>query len=199
MFVMIFASALWFFADGYWVWPAEAQRHAVFKEMAQSLIADGKAKDEKDIAVLRAWERLAKERDWKEKVPKERTYSDIAWQRRIGWGLTTIATVFATWVALQHRKSVRAEGDWVRGAEGQRVNLNWIVEVDRRKWAKLGIAYAIYESGGRAGAPRKRLTLDDHKFVGAEAIILEAERRIAVRKGGDAGGGIETTNAPTTG
>ena len=49
--------------------------------------------------------------------------------------------------------------------------------MDRQKWASKGIAYAIYEEGGK----RKRLTLDDHKFLGCEGIILEAEKRIAAR------------------
>jgi hypothetical protein len=67
----------------------------------------------------------------------------------------------------------------VTGASGERVPLDSIVEMDRRKWQSKGIAYAIYEEGGK----RKRLTLDDHKFLGCEAIILEAEKRIAARAG----------------
>ena len=60
--------------------------------------------------------------------------------------------------------------------------LDSIVDMDRRKWADKGIAYAIYEENGK----RKRLTLDDHKFIGCEAIILEAEKRIAARAGATA-------------
>ena len=48
---------------------------------------------------------------------------------------------------------------------------------DRRLWASKGIAHAIYEADGK----RRRLVLDDHKFLGCEAIILEAEKRIAAR------------------
>jgi hypothetical protein len=96
---------------------------------------------------------------------------------------------------------VRAEGDWVTGASGERVHLDSIVEMDRHKWADKGIAYAIYEEGGKRrrltlslrigfgyslfiyeeGGKRRRLTLDDHKFLGCEAIILEAEKRMAAR------------------
>ncbi|MET0261452.1 MAG: hypothetical protein ABW223_01045, partial [Rariglobus sp.] len=54
-----------------------------------------------------------------------------------------------------------------------------IVEMDRHKWTNKGIAYAIYEVNGK----RRRLCLDDHKFIGCEEIILEAERRIAARAG----------------
>ncbi len=59
------------------------------------------------------------------------------------------------------------------------VHLDTIVDMDLRKWASKGIAYAIYEKDGK----RRRLCLDDHKFVGCEAIILEAERRIAASNG----------------
>jgi hypothetical protein len=55
--------------------------------------------------------------------------------------------------------------------------LDSIVEIDRKKWEKKGIAYAIYDEAGK----QKRLTLDAHKFEGCEAIILEAERRIKAR------------------
>jgi hypothetical protein len=72
---------------------------------------------------------------------------------------------------------VRAEGDLITGASGEQVHLDSIIDMDRRKWASKGIAYAIYEEGGK----QKRLTLDDHKFLGCEAIILEAEKRIAAR------------------
>ncbi|MGY8719212.1 MAG: hypothetical protein ACKVI3_15690, partial [Verrucomicrobiia bacterium] len=44
-------------------------------------------------------------------------------------------------------------------------------------WAQKGIAYAVYEKNGK----KRRLCLDDHKFIGAEAIILEAEKRIKAR------------------
>ena len=78
-----------------------------------------------------------------------------------------------------HTRKVTAEGEVIIGASGERVELDWITKMDRRKWEKKGIAYAIYEEGGKL----KRLCLDDHKFAGCEAIILEAEKRIKARSG----------------
>jgi hypothetical protein len=177
LFLMLFVSAVWFLIDGYLRWPAEAKRHEVFAPMADELIAAGRAKDAKDPAVMRAWERLARERDWPKTAPKPRSAGDLAGQRWTGWVFFVSAVGFAGWVAWNHTRSVRAEGDWVTGASGERVHLDTIVEMDRRKWADKGIAYAIYEEG----AKRRRLTLDDHKFLGCEAIILEAEKRMAAR------------------
>ena len=78
---------------------------------------------------------------------------------------------------LQHRKSVRADGEIITGAGGEKVEFDRIVDTDRRKWETKGIAYAIYEKDGK----KRRLCLDDHKFIGAEEILLEAERRIKAR------------------
>lgn len=179
MFLMIFGSGLWFLSDGYLMWPKETARYEVYKPMAEQMIADGKAKDLKDPAVKREWERYAEKNDLPTKVPKERTPGDLAGQRITGWIMLAGAAIFGAWVAWNHKRSVRAEGDIVTGASGEQVHLDTIVDMDRRKWASKGIAYAIYEVNGK----RKRLTLDDHKFLGCEAIIVEAEKRIAARAG----------------
>lgn len=187
MFAMIFGSALWFLTDGYLMWPAEAKRHEVYKALAEEAIEGGRAKDMKDPALTRMWERHAEENDLPMKVPKERTAGDLAGQRWTGWIMFAGAGIFAAWVAWNHTRSVRAEGDIVTGVSGERVHLDSIIEMDRRKWASKGIAYAIYEENGK----RKRLLLDDHKFLGCEAIILEAERRMAARAGEGGGAGSD--------
>lgn len=181
MFIMLFGSGLWFLYDGYVAWPAEAGRHEILRGMAERMIEAGEVKDSKELlkdpALVRAWERYARENDLPPKVPKARSDGDLAGQRISAFVLLVASAIFAAWVAWNHRLSVRAEGDIVIGACGRRVHLDHIVEMDRSKWASKGIAYAIYEEDGR----RRRLTLDDHKFLGCEAIILEAERRMAAR------------------
>jgi len=177
MFLMIFGSALWFLSDGYLMWPKEAKRYQTFSRIADELIADGRAKEKKDEAVTKAWEAYAKENDLPAKVPKDRTAGDLKEQRVIGFVMLAGAMVYAAWVAWNHRRSVRADGDIVTGPSGEKVHFDSIVDMDRRKWASKGIAYAIYEKNGK----QCRLTLDDHKFLGCEAIILEAERRMKER------------------
>lgn len=177
MFCMIFGSAIWFLSDGYIMWPAEAKRHEVFAKMADEMIAAGKAKESKDIAVVRAWGKYAEENDLPVKVPKPRSAGDLAGQRGIGGVMMAGALIYAAWIAWNHTRSVRADGDLITGASGEQVHLDSIIEIDRKKWDNKGIAYAIYEKDGK----RKRLTLDDHKFLGCEAIILEADKRIAAR------------------
>jgi len=177
MFFMIFGIAGWFLTDGYIFWPAEAERHAEFARIAEELIEAGKAEDQESSSVQMAWQRYAGEAGYRTDIPSERTPGDIREQLVIGWTMMAGALGFAAWIAWNHRLSIRAEGNTVIGASGQRVDLDTIVAIDRKKWKNKGIAYAIYEVDGK----QRRLTLDDHKFAGTEPIILEAERRIRER------------------
>lgn len=178
LFLMIFAIAAWFLSDGYLSWPKEAERYEAYSVIRDELIESGDAEDEDSPEVKLAWQRYADEAGYSRIPPKERTEGAIQEQRVIGGTMMAFALLFGAWILWNHRLSVRAEGETIIGASGQRVDLDSIIATDRKKWKKKGIAYAIYEENGK----RKRLTLDDHKFAGCEAILLEAERRIRVRK-----------------
>lgn len=177
MFFMIFGIAAWFLSDGYYFWPNEDKRFDEYTEIHDGLVEAGKAEDAESSSVQIAWQRHAREQGYKSKVPKERTDSAIGEQRVIGWVMMGGSLVFLAWIGWNHTRSVRAEGEIVIGASGERVELDSIVATDRKKWKNKGIAYAIYEVAGK----QKRLCLDDHKFAGCEAILLEAEKRIKAR------------------
>ena len=177
MFFMIFGIAAWFLSDGYYFWPNEDKRFDEYTEILGGLVEAGKAEDAESSSVQIAWQRHAREQGYKSKVPKERTDSAIGEQRVIGWVMMGGSLVFLAWIGWNHTRSVRAEGEIVIGASGERVELYSIVATDRKKWKNKGIAYAIYEVAGK----QKRLCLDDHKFAGCEAILLEAEKRIKAR------------------
>lgn len=177
---MISGIGLWFLSDGYIFWPGEAERHAKYIEIKDALIAEDKAVDEESTSVRLAWERHANEVGYKKDIPKERTAAGIREQRIIGWVMILGSTFFAAWIAWNHSRKVTAQGELITGASGEQVELNSIVKIDRKKWETKGIAYAIYEDS--EDGKQRRLCLDDHKFAGCEAIILEAERRIKERK-----------------
>jgi hypothetical protein len=184
---MVSCIAGWFLWDGYAVWPNEAERHAEFVEIEAAMVASGKIEAVEHKAhgaevneYLRiAWERHAREAGYKRDIPKERTDASISEQRKIGWVMMTGSALFGLWVLWNHKLRVRAEGEIVIGVSGQRVELDSIVKIDRKKWDSKGIAYLIYEIEGK----ERRLCLDEHKFKGCEVIILEAERRIKARQG----------------
>ena len=174
---MIWGSALWFAYDGYVAWPAEEERYQKLVELTADLVEEGEKITDKNPEVKRTWEAFAAENDLKSKVPKHRSQGDLSGQRGIAGFGTLIGLIFSVWVWLQHRKSVRADGEIITGAGGEKVEFDRIVDTDRRKWETKGIAYAIYEKDGK----KRRLCLDDHKFIGAEEILFEAERRIKAR------------------
>ena len=182
MLFMVSGIAAWFLYDGYITWPAEDQRFDEYTEIKQGLVDAGKIDaevehDDSDALKL-AWKRHAEANGYKIDLPKERTDAAIGEQLVIGWVMMSGAAVFGLWVLWNHRLRITTEGDTVIGVSGQRVEIDSIIGMDRKKWDNKGIAYAIYEEGGK----QKRLCLDEHKFKGCEAVILEAERRIEARK-----------------
>lgn len=178
LFFMIFGIAAWFLYDGYSMWPNEQERYVEYTEIKDALIESGAAVDEESSSLKLAWQRHAKEAGYVNKVPKERTDSAINEQRTIGWVMMIGALCYAVWIAWNHTRKVTAEGEIVTGASGERVELDSIVAFDLKKWKNKGIAYAIYEVDGK----QRRLTLDDHKFQGCEAIMIEAQKRIKARE-----------------
>ena len=179
MYIMIAGIASWFLSDGYYFWPEEDKRYQSYSKILDELVESGKAEDADSASVKIAWQRHAREAGSTSKVPKERSHESIYEQIKIGTVMMIGSVIFLLWIAWNHRRSVRAEGDTVIGASGERVELDSIIATDRKKWKKKGIAYAIYQENGKT----KRLCLDDHKFAGCEAIVLEAERRIKAREG----------------
>lgn len=177
MCFMILGIAAWFLYDGYILWPKEAQRHVEYLEIKDTLIEAGDAVDEESTSVRLAWERYAREMDYQRNIPKERIGGDIKEQRVIGWVIMIVALLHGVWIAWSHTRQVSVKGDIVIGASGERVDINSITAIDRKKWKDKGIAYGIYEEGGK----QRRLCLDEHKFRGCEAIITEADQRIKAR------------------
>jgi hypothetical protein len=181
MFFMIFGIAAWFLTDGYHYWPNEAERYADYAEIKEKLVESDKIEDEESPELRIAWQQKAREAGYSSKIPKERTDAAIREQRVIGWTMMVGSLLFAAWILWNHRLTIEAHGETVSGASGQRVELDEIDATDRKKWKSKGIAYALYEQGGK----QRRLCLDDHKFKGCEAILLEAERRIEARNKAD--------------
>jgi hypothetical protein len=181
MFFMIFGIAGWFLTDGYHYWPNEAERYAEYVEIKERLIESGEIEDEESPELRIAWQQNAREAGYSGKTPKERTDAAIREQRVIGWTMMVGALLFAVWILWNHRLTIEAHGETVTGASRQQVQLDEFHATDRKKWKNKGIAYALYKRGGK---PR-RLCIDDHKFKGSEAILLEIEQRIEARKNPD--------------
>jgi len=177
MALMLNGSGLWFCYDGFIAWPAEEARYQQLVTLTAGTLATEEKPTDKNPEVVRAWSTYAAANELPDKLPKHRSSGDLTGQRVIGGVFMAFGLSFVSWVLLQHRKSIRADGDLITGPNRETVHFDHITEIDRRKWASKGIAFALYEKDGK----RRRLCLDDHKFIGCEAIILEADRRIAAR------------------
>lgn len=174
LFFMLFGSGAWFFSDGLIFWPKESTRYEKYAEVRDRLIESGAAKDEESSAVRLEWEKLARKEGLKTKVPKERTADAIREQLIYGSVFIGASLLFALWVAWNHRLRVRGEGNVITGTKGEKVPLESIERLDRRKWDNKGIMYAFYTDDGS----ERRLTLDAHKFDGVATIIEAVEAHL---------------------
>lgn len=199
MVLFVAGGAGWFFYDGFIGYPKAAERHQAFQDLADGMIERGEASSEMDDSVRLAWSDIAKENGWKPEKPKNVTPEKIREQKVIGVGLSVLALGILGWVVVSVNQRITSDGKTIRSAFGREVAYDEIVDLDKRKWDKKGIAYAVYEAGGRRG----KIVLDDYKFAGTEEIVNEIERRLgrepAVEEAGDASGADGDGADPRTG
>jgi hypothetical protein len=167
-FIALFlvAVSLWFFYDGAIHYPKLNVRYDRFKELER----EGRDRE---------WPEIAAQNGWPRKVPEKRhTDVDLAGQFTFGGICLAGGLAAAAWFFLSARQRLFADEESIHSIDGRVVRFDQITAIDRRKWESKGIAYAIYSDGGTS----KRLTLDDYKFEGAEAIIARAEARLSPEK-----------------
>lgn len=171
-FLLMGLGALAFFGwcmyDGIYKWPLEKEQY----ELYESLVEQGRGGE---------WEQVATERGWSTEAPEhERTDAGIMGQFVMGAGVLAIALATLTMV-------VRSRGRWME-ADGSRITTSWgetvpyaaVNEIDKKKWAKKGIAYVSYNSGGGA----KKFVIDDFKFLRkpTDEILYQLEQAVGVDK-----------------
>ncbi|MGC3990354.1 MAG: hypothetical protein QM796_11875 [Chthoniobacteraceae bacterium] len=157
-----FALGLWFFFDGAVTYPARNIQYHAYRQ----LVEQGNEA---------AWPAYAHDHHWPQ-TPPEKEYR-ILDQWVLG-SLSMVGSIAAfALLAGSWRRCVSSDGDTVTATNGTRVPIAAIRSTDRRKWQSKGIAYAIYEQGGKSD----RLTLDDFKYEGVEKILLQVEESIAAR------------------
>lgn len=182
-FIAVFLGllALWFFYDGAIGFPKKNRRFDAYQELR----AAGREKE---------WAQVAAGHGWPTKLPEKR-YSDVDLGGQFVLGGICLAAAVGTigWYFASCRQRLWSDGEVIFGVGGERVPVASITGLDRRKWESKGIVYALYASGGRT----KRLTLDDYKFTGAEALILEVETALAERA--DTGPGVDSRYPATSG
>lgn len=149
-FLVIFLTAvgLWFLFDGLAGFPRSNERWLSYEQF-------------KNEHRLPEWPAYAKIKGWNE-VPPHKFYKklDINLQYIIG-ALTLSAGIWAfIYRSRQMRHVFRLENDAVVIPGGQRVPLQSITGLNKKKWEAKGLATVFYSVDGRRG----KFILDDYKF-----------------------------------
>jgi hypothetical protein len=154
---------LWFFYDGAISYPQHNRRIGQFV-MAYKR---GEAKTWHEFAGRKGWPGLDHHLPY--------SSGEIRTQFVLGAVSAEVGVMVFVWFLISRKLKMTSDGQTVCGVRGQQVPLDAFVGVNKRKWDRKGIAYALYEENGK----RRRLTIDDYKFVGGEDILKQIEERLA--------------------
>ncbi|MFA5189683.1 MAG: hypothetical protein WC740_03100 [Verrucomicrobiia bacterium] len=157
---------LWFFYDGSITYPKHNERIA----QHQAAVARGETAK---------WSAFAAKNGWPgQDHPAPYSSAELKTQFVLGAICVAAGSMTIVWLIIGRRKQMSSDGQTVCGVGGERVPLDTFISVDKRKWERKSIAYAFYMQDGQ----RRRLTIDDYKFVGAEDILKQIEEQIAKKQ-----------------
>lgn len=171
-----FGMALWFLYDGVVAWPR--QREQILADPELSERAEVFQKLKKEGREKHDWPSIAQERGWPTNDPElPRTEVEILGQYVLAGMLVPPALFFLFRFLRARKRWVEADEAGLRASWGQQLQFDQIVLLNKKQWAKKGIAKITYEQGGR----KRRFILDDWKFEAdpTVSILREVEARIA--------------------
>ena len=157
LLLVVAGIGCWFLYDGHVNWPKLNARHDEY----------GKFENGEDGRKLTQWPKYAAQQGWPEKKAKFHSEDSILWQKRLGYGCLGLAVVLLIHFLNERRKTLRADGESFTTPSGKRVLFESVTKVDKRRWAKQGLAYIHYSEGGAA----KKARLDDLRFDVAGKIM----------------------------
>lgn len=140
----------WFLYDGLYNWPLLAERYRVYTELVEN--QEGSR-----------WEEVAAERGWNTEPPEEkdnRSAETIQFQLYCAAAAALAGAWLLGKVLLANGRWIEGDGEKITSSWGQTVPYDKVVEINKKRWAKQGIAYVKYEDEGQT----KRFVLDDFKF-----------------------------------
>ncbi len=159
-----FGMAAWFLFDGLVTYPRQRVRALEY----QRLDEEGR---------LDEWEEFAQERGWSTANPGEpKTEAEILTQLILAGTLAPPGLFFLLRFLVARKRWVEADETGLRASWGQQLQYDQILWLNKKKWAKKGIAKIIYDEDGR----KRRLVLDDWKYEAdpTAEILREVEARI---------------------
>jgi len=168
--LIVAGSGAWFLFDGLVSYPGSNVRWTAHSELKDKY-------GDKTPELDKAWKDLTKQKGWDPTPPKKFYNSgDIHTQLILG-GLLLIAGGLC---AAHYFRSLPTTTQLDQGViilpDGRKIALTKIVSISRKRWDNKGIADLVYEAGRGVN---KKFLLDDYKYIGAEAILKEAESVLA--------------------
>ncbi len=169
MTLIVAGAGCWFMYDGLFGYPKNNVRAAVYLPLRDSL-----GKDTPELE--KAWAEEARTRGWSDTPPKKMYSSgDIQTQIIIAAVALLGAGLCARHYFASLKTTTRLEEGKILLPDGRTIPLEKVRAVSRKRWKNKGIADLVYEAEpGRM----KKFVLDDYKYIGAEQILLEAEKML---------------------
>jgi len=128
------------------------------------------------------WVAFAGEKGWKKEWKKNpqtgqtQIYSE--WDIRTQFIMAAICLPIGfftlTRLILTLPRTLRADEEALHGTDGRRIPYRDMVDIDKRKWDRKGIAVVRYEIDGRRGKAK----IDDWIFKDGAAVLAEVERHV---------------------
>lgn len=159
-----FAMAGWFLFDGMIKYPRQREQALEYQRLEEADRLD-------------EWPEVAEQRGWSTANPGEPKTEAEIWTQIILAGVLLPPGLFFLIRFLAARKRwIEADETGLRASWGQQLGYDQIVALNKRQWARKGIAKVVYEQEGR----KRRFLLDDWKYEAdpTEEILREVEARI---------------------
>lgn len=153
-----FGLALYCMYDGLVGYPNQRDQVNAFNEFAEER---KERLDPKEIADQ--WKELAASKGWPTTLPDihhPKDDSDIFQQFLMAGVTAPIGLFFLLQLALNRGRWIEANDMTLTSSQGHEFELSQIVELNKKKWQKKGIATVKYESDGR----KRKLVLDDCNY-----------------------------------
>jgi hypothetical protein len=164
--------SLWSLYDGLIKYPREQARALAYEK----LLHDHKENE---------WDSVAIDNGWSNGIPQE-SKSEEEFRNSVGmqYAMAILTAVIGLPMLLLALKSY---GNWVESTDsgitsswGESFNFDQVLQVDKKRWPKKGIAKVTYQDGDNT----RRFVLDDFKFERPtmDQILYELEQRIDPEK-----------------
>ncbi len=175
------AFGAWHLKDGLVTYPALREMADAYELLQGPLDENGKS-EIADGELQANWQALAAENEWPEDVPKLNDEIDnlLLYNYFIGAIFTTIGLACLFLGLTTIGKWVELKDGVLSDKRGNSINIKDIVEIDKKRWEKKGLATLTAKSGGET----KRMILDDLKFdrASVDEMLLHIEQTIGEDK-----------------